>query len=44
MPENTPQNKQLFYAIEVLDEAFSKERQVSFKYNEYDIEVEEVKD
>jgi len=38
MPETMPENKQLFYNIEILDEAISKNRQVSFKYNEYDID------
>lgn len=35
LPENLPQNKELFYTIEVLDEAISNGRQVSFKYNRY---------
>ena len=35
MPENMPTNKQLFFTIEVLDEAISKGRQVSFVYNEF---------
>lgn len=35
MPENATENKQLFYTIEVLDQAISKGRQVSFHYNEY---------
>ncbi len=35
LPENMPQNKELFYTIEVLDEAISKGRQVAFKYNNY---------
>ena len=38
MPETMPENKQLFYSIEILDEAISKNRQVSFKYNEYGID------
>lgn len=38
MPETMPENKQLFYTIEILDEAISKNRQVSFKYGEYDID------
>jgi len=38
MPENLPENKQLFYTIEILDEAIGEGRQVSFKYNEYDID------
>ena len=35
LPENMPANKQLFWTIEVLDEAISKGRQVSFIYNEF---------
>ncbi|MCL2125335.1 MAG: WYL domain-containing protein [Oscillospiraceae bacterium] len=35
LPENLPSNKQLFLTIEVLDEAISNKRQVSFVYNEY---------
>ena len=35
LPEKMPTNKQLFLTIEVLDEAISKGRQVSFRYNEY---------
>jgi len=35
LPDNTPQNKQLFYTIEVLDKAISAGRQVSFTYNSY---------
>jgi len=35
LPENMPTNKQLFLTIEILDEAISKGRQVSFTYNEY---------
>lgn len=35
MPENLPTNKQLFYTIEVLDDAINENRQVSFIYNEY---------
>ena len=38
MPENLPENQELFLTIEVLDEAISENRQVSFKYNEYDID------
>jgi len=38
MPENMPENKQLFYTFEILDEAISQNRQVLFKYNEYDID------
>ncbi len=35
LPENMPQNRELFYTIEILDEAISKGRQVAFKYNNY---------
>ena len=34
MPENMPQNKELFLTIEVLDEAISRGRQVAFRYND----------
>lgn len=32
LPHNQPDNRQLFYTIDVLDEAMEKERQVSFHY------------
>ena len=35
VPDNSLQNKQLFYTIEILDEAISSSKQVSFTYNEY---------
>ncbi|MBR3843471.1 MAG: WYL domain-containing protein [Christensenellaceae bacterium] len=35
LSDNTPRNRQLFYTLEVLDEAISKGKQVSFLYNEY---------
>ena len=35
LPENLPHNKELFYTIEMLDEAIENGRQVSFKYNQY---------
>ena len=38
MPETMPENKQLFYTIEILDEAIGKNSKVAFNYNEYDIE------
>jgi len=34
LPVNLPENKQLFYTIEILDEAISAGKQVSFIYNE----------
>lgn len=39
LPENTIQNKELFYTIEVLDEAIDKQRQVQFTYNVYGIDT-----
>ena len=38
MPENAPENKQLFYTIEVLDEAITRGRKVSFHYNSYGLD------
>ena len=38
MPDTMPQNKQLFFTIETLDEAISKHRQVSFKYCNYGLD------
>ena len=35
LPEIAPQNKGLFYTIEILDEAIAKGKQVAFTYNEY---------
>ena len=35
LPENKPANKQLFYTIDILDEAISKEKQVKFHYALY---------
>lgn len=35
LPQNKPANKQLFYTIDILDEAISKEQQVCFNYGEY---------
>ncbi len=35
MPEDRDENRQLFYNIELLDEAISKKRKVSFMYAEY---------
>lgn len=36
LPVSLPQNKQLFFNIEILDEAISKHKQVQFAYNAYD--------
>ena len=38
MPDSAPPNRQLFYTIEVLDEAISRNRQVSFLYNDYGLD------
>lgn len=38
MPENAPENKQLFYTIEILDEAITRSRKVSFHYNSYGLD------
>ena len=35
LPESAPKNRELFYTIEILDEAIAKGRQVAFTYNEY---------
>ena len=35
LPENGPENKELFYTIDVLDEAIAKGKKVSFMYNSY---------
>ena len=35
LPEIRPENKELFYTIDVLDEAISKGKKVSFIYNSY---------
>lgn len=38
LTENMPINKELFYTIEILDEAISKGRKVEFTYNSYDVD------
>ena len=35
LPEYSPENKELFYTIDILDEAISKGKKVSFVYNAY---------
>lgn len=35
LPENQPDNKELFYTIDILDEAISQKKKVSFTYNVY---------
>ena len=41
MPEDKTNNKQVFYNIDVLDEAIGKGRKVSFKYLEYGTDKEQ---
>ncbi len=38
LTENMPINKELFYTVEILDEAISKGRKVEFTYNSYDVD------
>ena len=38
MPDTAPQNRQLFYTIEVLDEAISKGKKVSFRYTSFGLD------
>ena len=35
LPETAPKNRELFYTIEILDEAIAKGKQVAFTYNSY---------
>lgn len=35
LPEKMPNNKQIFYNIEILDEAISKGKKVEFQYNDF---------
>lgn len=38
LPENQPSNAQLFYVIDILDEAISKGKKIAFQYLEYGID------
>ena len=38
MPETAPENRQVFYTIEVLDEAISQGKKVSFHYNSFGLD------
>ncbi|MGF7003436.1 putative DNA-binding transcriptional regulator YafY [Lachnospiraceae bacterium PFB1-21] len=40
LPENMPENKQVFYTIEIIDEAIETGKQVAFEYIEYGIKKE----
>lgn len=35
LPDNRPRNKELFYTIDILDEAISENKKVAFMYNSY---------
>ncbi|MBO4264995.1 MAG: WYL domain-containing protein, partial [Clostridia bacterium] len=35
MPDDVPQNKQLFYNIEIIDEAIAHGKQITFEYNRF---------
>lgn len=39
LPVSMPSNKELFYTIEVLDEAIENGKQVSFKYTDFDLKL-----
>ena len=38
LPEKMPNNKQIFYSIEILDEAISKGKKVEFLYNDFGVD------
>ncbi len=38
LPEDRLQNKELFYTIDILDEAIEAGKMVAFRYNEYDVD------
>ena len=38
LPENQPENKELFYTIDILDEAISQNKKVAFVYNSYGVD------
>jgi predicted DNA-binding transcriptional regulator YafY len=38
MPEHLPENKELFFTMEMLDEAITAGKQVVFQYSEYDLD------
>ena len=41
MPQDRTNNKELFYTIDILDEAISKEKKVAFKYLEYGTDLQQ---
>lgn len=38
LPENQPENKEIFYTIDILDEAISQNKKVAFTYNSYGVD------
>ncbi len=38
LPENQPENREVFYTIDILDEAISRNKKVAFLYNSYGID------
>ncbi len=42
LPMSMPANKELFYTIEVLDEAIEQGKQVAFKYTDFDLKMNRV--
>lgn len=38
LPDNQPENKEVFYTIDVLDEAISQNKKVAFVYNSYGVD------
>lgn len=38
LPENQPENKELFFTIDTLDEAISRNKKVAFVYNSYGVD------
>lgn len=38
LPDNQPRNKEVFYTIDTLDEAMTKNRKVAFTYNSYGVD------
>ena len=40
LPDNQPRNKELFYTIDVLDEAISQNKKVAFIYNSYGTDMQ----
>ncbi len=41
MPETMPPNKQIFYTIEIIDEAISRKKQIAFHYTSFELDKEQ---